>query len=294
MVHSMARMKANESETHTLKDILDTYANASGQMINMQKSEIFFSRNVSTGVKVGVVICFLKLAGKKVLIKSVAQAIHAYCMSVFLLPTSIADEIEKMLNSFWWGIKEERRHGIRWISWEKLTMRKEWGGMGFQHIHGFNLAMLGKMRSYGDLTNEAYTRPISSICDDRMEHMEEEGLEAVENKHETVDQVLNCAKGVLSAWQIAQRNHSRPVVTGSDIAQFDAAGETWKPPLEGYVKCNIDAAIFSADCKVGMGTVLRDNEGHFIAAASDWYTTTMTMAEAEGWSLLKQQSMHTN
>ncbi|MCI34298.1 RNA-directed DNA polymerase (Reverse transcriptase), partial [Trifolium medium] len=75
----------------------------------------------------------LSQAGKEVLIKSVAQVIPAYCMSVFLLPTSIAGEIEKMLNSFWWGIKEERRHGIRWISWEKLTMRKEWGGMGFRH-----------------------------------------------------------------------------------------------------------------------------------------------------------------
>ena len=27
---------------------------------------------------------------------------------------------------------------------EKLTMKKEFGGLGFRHLHGFNLAMLGK------------------------------------------------------------------------------------------------------------------------------------------------------
>jgi ribonuclease HI len=74
----------------------------------------------------------------------VAQAIPSYCMSVFLLPSSIGDDIEKMLNSFWWGSKGDRKHGIRWMSWDKLTMRKEFGGMGFRSILGFNLAMLGK------------------------------------------------------------------------------------------------------------------------------------------------------
>ena len=43
--------RANEVETNALKKILDDYANASGQMINMQKSEIFFSRNVSTTLR---------------------------------------------------------------------------------------------------------------------------------------------------------------------------------------------------------------------------------------------------
>jgi hypothetical protein len=180
--------RANENETHMLKGILDIYANASGQLINMQKSEIYFSRNVSHDLKnnlsqiLQVTECLgtgkylglpsmigrskksifnyikdriwnrisnwsskmLSQAGKEVLIKSVAQAIPSYCMSVFLLPMSIGDEIEKMLNSFWWGIKEDGSKGIRWMSWDKLTMRKEWGGMGFRNIYGFNLAMLGK------------------------------------------------------------------------------------------------------------------------------------------------------
>jgi hypothetical protein len=65
-------------------------------------------------------------------------------MGVFLLPISLEEEIEKMLNSFWWGAKGEYRNGIRWMSWDRLTIRKEWGGMRFRSVHGFNLATLGK------------------------------------------------------------------------------------------------------------------------------------------------------
>lgn len=54
----------------------------------------------------------LSQAGIEVLIKSVAQAIPSYCMRVFLLPISIGDEIERMLNSFLWGAKGENRNGI--------------------------------------------------------------------------------------------------------------------------------------------------------------------------------------
>jgi hypothetical protein len=43
-------------------------------------------------------------------------------------------------------------------------------------------------------------------------------LKLWENKHETVDQVLNRAKGVLSAWQVAEKNNSRTGVTGPGIA----------------------------------------------------------------------------
>ncbi|WJX28105.1 hypothetical protein P8452_16861 [Trifolium repens] len=49
-----------------------------------------------------------------------------------------------MINSFWWGSNKTSGRGINWLRWEKLTMRKERGGMGFRHMYGFNLAMLGK------------------------------------------------------------------------------------------------------------------------------------------------------
>lgn len=69
-------------------------------------------------------------AGREVLIKSVAQSIPTNCMSTFLLPTSLGEEIQKMINSFWWGTNRRNGRGIHWLSWDKLTMRKEYGGMG--------------------------------------------------------------------------------------------------------------------------------------------------------------------
>ncbi|KAL2574147.1 hypothetical protein AAZV13_17G170900 [Glycine max] len=48
-----------------------------------------------------------------------------------------------MMNSLWWGSKNNSRD-IHWISWDRLTFKKEFGGMGFRNLHIFNLSMLGK------------------------------------------------------------------------------------------------------------------------------------------------------
>jgi hypothetical protein len=73
----------------------------------------------------------LSKAGREVLVKSVAQAIPAYCISSILLPESLGEELEKMINSFWWGSNKASSRRINWPRWEKLAMRKEFGGMGF-------------------------------------------------------------------------------------------------------------------------------------------------------------------
>ena len=49
-----------------------------------------------------------------------------------------------MMNSFWWGSNGVNNKGIKWMSWNKLSMHKSQGGMGFRNLHEFNLAMLGK------------------------------------------------------------------------------------------------------------------------------------------------------
>lgn len=47
--------------------------------------------------------------GKKVIIKAVAQAVSAYVMSVFKIPQSICDDIQKAIAKFWWGSLEKHR-----------------------------------------------------------------------------------------------------------------------------------------------------------------------------------------
>ncbi|PNX59959.1 ribonuclease H [Trifolium pratense] len=54
----------------------------------------------------------LSKAGKEVMIKFVLQVIPSYVMSMFILPSSLIDDIEKMLNVFWWGGEGNNNKGI--------------------------------------------------------------------------------------------------------------------------------------------------------------------------------------
>ncbi|WJX78361.1 hypothetical protein P8452_61592 [Trifolium repens] len=148
--------RSNISETTKLMEILKTYEMASGQEINLSKSEVFFSRNISragqedlsnimgvkhvlgTGPYLGLPSMVgrskkgtfayindriwkringwrsrpLSRAGKEVMIKSVLQAIPAYIMNIYLLPDTLINDIERMINAFWWGGGSDNR-GIR-------------------------------------------------------------------------------------------------------------------------------------------------------------------------------------
>ena len=85
----------------------------------------------------------LSLAGKKILIKFVAQAIPLYYMGVFILPASLCEEIERIMNSFYWGSNKSSRRGINRKWWDKLTLHKSLWGLCFRNMEAFNLSMLG-------------------------------------------------------------------------------------------------------------------------------------------------------
>jgi len=65
-------------------------------------------------------------------------------MSVYLLPNKLVDATEKMINAFWWGHGDSTRKGLHWLSWERLSVHKNFGGMRFKDLTSFNMAMLGK------------------------------------------------------------------------------------------------------------------------------------------------------
>jgi len=54
----------------------------------------------------------LSKAGRESLIKYVLQPIPTYFMSLFTLPVALCDEIERMMNSFWWGHSGGQSRGI--------------------------------------------------------------------------------------------------------------------------------------------------------------------------------------
>ena len=82
-------------------------------------------------------------AGRETLIKSVAQAIPTYSMSIFKLPRRVCEGINSVLAKYWWEQTQNEKK-IHWINWNRLYTPKSKGGMGFRDICAFNLTMLAK------------------------------------------------------------------------------------------------------------------------------------------------------
>ncbi|XP_062021227.1 uncharacterized mitochondrial protein AtMg00310-like [Rosa rugosa] len=85
----------------------------------------------------------LSIAGKEMLIKAVVQAIPSYVMSFFEVPKYLCDEMHRLMAQFWWGDDGDARK-IYWVAWDRLCFPKSEGGLGFQNMHHFNLALLAK------------------------------------------------------------------------------------------------------------------------------------------------------
>lgn len=55
---------------------------------------------------------FISKAGNEVLIKSVAQTMPSYAMSVFLFPLDVTKDIERTLTKYWWVSKPNQQSAI--------------------------------------------------------------------------------------------------------------------------------------------------------------------------------------
>lgn len=85
----------------------------------------------------------LSMAGKEILIKTVAQSVPIYAMACFDLTKSLCDQMSTIICKYWWS-QMDKENRIRWISWDKLSLRKRDGGLGFRDLYAFNLAMLAR------------------------------------------------------------------------------------------------------------------------------------------------------
>lgn len=52
-------------------------------------------------------------------------------------------DIKSLIRKFWWDCWGDQRK-IHWVSWEKLCLPKNEGGMGFQELNKFNDSLLAK------------------------------------------------------------------------------------------------------------------------------------------------------
>ena len=59
---------------------------------------------------------------------------------------------------------------------------------------------------------------------------------------------------------------------------------TWSSPMPGYLKCNVDCALFEDQGRIGMGMVLRDYRGGFLPAKANSAYGPMDALVAEALS----------
>ena len=154
-------IRASTIDCRNLKQIFDDYAVASGQVINYDKSSMFFSSGANQSQMEEIKSIFrlnvvskhekylglpsmvgrskirffndIKLkvlnklsnwqskrfscGGKEVLIKAVMQAVPAYEMSVFKIPQTLCEDIERAIVRIWWG-SSKTQGCIHWAKWE--------------------------------------------------------------------------------------------------------------------------------------------------------------------------------
>ncbi|KAL6228202.1 hypothetical protein ACLB2K_002156 [Fragaria x ananassa] len=83
------------------------------------------------------------MAGREILIKSVALAVPTFPMHCFKFPSTLCTEIDYVIANFWWGQKDSE-FKIHWKSWAFLGQPKDCGGLGFRNLNDFNIALLAK------------------------------------------------------------------------------------------------------------------------------------------------------
>lgn len=49
-----------------------------------------------------------------------------------------------MMNKFWWESGGVNSKGIHWMAWDRMSLPKNLGGLGFKRLRDFNLSLLGK------------------------------------------------------------------------------------------------------------------------------------------------------
>ena len=89
---SLLFCKASLIDLQAIQDILSLYEQASGQKLNREK---------------GWKEKLLSQAGREILLKAVVQAIPTFAMGCFKLLVGLCQEIEALIQKFFWGQKGE-------------------------------------------------------------------------------------------------------------------------------------------------------------------------------------------
>ena len=82
---------------------------------------------------------YFSKGGRLTLLKSTLSSLSTYFLSLFIIPTYVANRIEKLQINFLWG--DSKTH---LVGWDKVCAPITNGGLGIRKLTNFNKALLGK------------------------------------------------------------------------------------------------------------------------------------------------------
>ncbi|CAJ2641086.1 unnamed protein product [Trifolium pratense] len=101
------------------------------------------------------------------------------------------------------------------------------------------------------------------------------------NEVESVNVVCDRGINLLTGWNQAQEMKQK-----QSRIQPTIAGTRWSKPSIGRYKCNIDASFSTILNKVGIGVCVRDDQGSFVLAKTEWFSPIMNVDIGEALGLL--------
>ncbi|KAJ3694602.1 hypothetical protein LUZ60_010082 [Juncus effusus] len=106
----------------------------------------------------------LSLGGRTTLVKLVLSSISTYTMQVFLLPSWLIKQMNKIIRSFFWKGDENCKGGHCLARWKKCCLPKTHGGLGILDLRTQNISLLLRwLWRLDDPTNSLWKDIISSL-----------------------------------------------------------------------------------------------------------------------------------
>ena len=82
---------------------------------------------------------YLSKGGRHMLLKSILSSFPTYYLSLFTIPTHVANKIERLQRDFLWGDSK-----LHFVGWDKVCAPLQNGGLPIRKLTTFNKALLRK------------------------------------------------------------------------------------------------------------------------------------------------------